>query len=119
MFLCTVKVPERVRFWHENVQLSINHSFLKESWAVIGWEVYIFMPKSYTFANFDGICDKNVLHIEFNESSWTEFLVSPISNSTFKSGNAVSGRLGQTSISSTWKGITHRMMRTDRQEPFL
>ena len=26
MFLPTVKVPERVRFWHENVQLSTNQS---------------------------------------------------------------------------------------------
>ena len=51
----TVKVPERVRFRHENVQLSTNHSSSwKESWAVIGSVVYIFMPKSYTFRNFDG-----------------------------------------------------------------
>ena len=52
----TVKVPERVRFCHENVQLSAaNHSFSwKKSGAVIGLEVYIFMPKSYTSRNFDG-----------------------------------------------------------------
>ena len=52
----TVKVPERVRFCHENVQLSAaNHSFSwKKSGAVIGLEVYIFMPKSYRSRNFDG-----------------------------------------------------------------
>ena len=53
--ITTVRVPERVRFRYENVLLSTNHSSSwKKSWAVIGWEVYIFMPKSYTFRNFDG-----------------------------------------------------------------
>ena len=53
--LLTVKDPERVRFWHENVQLSANHnSSGKKSWAVIGSEVYIFLPKSYMFRNLDG-----------------------------------------------------------------
>ena len=47
---CTVQVSERVRFWNENVHLSANHSpSCKKRWAVIGWGVYIFMPKSYTF----------------------------------------------------------------------
>ena len=51
----TVKVPERVRFWHENVHLSANHSSASLSRrAVIGWELYIFLPKSYTFRDFDG-----------------------------------------------------------------
>ena len=42
--------------FHENVlvQISTNHSSSwKKRWALIGWEVYIFMPKSYTFRNFD------------------------------------------------------------------
>ena len=34
---------ERVRFGHGNVHFSANHnSSCKKSWAVIGWEVYIF-----------------------------------------------------------------------------
>ena len=37
VYLYTVKVPERVRFWHENVQLSTNHSSSsKESVAIFG-----------------------------------------------------------------------------------
>ena len=37
-FLSTVKVPERVRFWHEKVHLSANHSSsCKKRWAVIVW----------------------------------------------------------------------------------
>ena len=37
----TVKVPERVRFWHEKVHNSANHisAFLSRR-VVIGWEVY-------------------------------------------------------------------------------
>ena len=37
IYLNTVKVPERVQFWHENVHLSANHSsaFLSRR-AVIG-----------------------------------------------------------------------------------
>ena len=51
----TVKVPERVQFGHENVPLSANHSstFITKR-ALIGVEVYIFMPKLYTFRDFDG-----------------------------------------------------------------
>ena len=53
--LLTVKVPERVRFWHENVHLSANHNCSgKKSRGVIGSEVCIFLPKSYTFRNLDG-----------------------------------------------------------------
>ena len=38
----TVKVPEGVRFWHENVHFSVNHSSsCKKSYAVIGLEVFI------------------------------------------------------------------------------
>ena len=38
----TVKFPERVRFWHENVHFSVNHSSsCKKSYAVIGLEVFI------------------------------------------------------------------------------
>ena len=49
----TVKVPERIRFWHKKVHLSANQSCsCKKSWVVIGWEVYFFMPKLYQ--NFDG-----------------------------------------------------------------
>ena len=52
-WLCTVKVPERIRFWHKKVHLSANQSCsCKKSWVVIGWEVYFFMPKLYQ--NFDG-----------------------------------------------------------------
>ena len=55
----TVRVPERVRFWHEIGHLSANHSSASFSRrAVIGWEVYIFMPKSYTFRDFDGTWNK-------------------------------------------------------------
>ena len=67
-FFNTVKVPERVQFWHENVHLSANQStaFLTRR-AVIGWKLYIFMPKSYTFRNFDGM-------------QWMSALTSPFSS---------------------------------------
>ena len=55
----TVKVPERVRFWHENVHVLLaNHSSsCQKCWAVIGYEVYIFPAKSYTVRNLtDGTC---------------------------------------------------------------
>ena len=61
----TVKVPERVRFGHENVHLSANHSsaFLTRR-AVIGFEVHIFLPKSYTFRNFYGILECSILFVD-------------------------------------------------------
>ena len=50
----TVKVSERVRFWHGNVHLLANHSSaLLSRRAVIGREVYIFMLTTYTFRDFD------------------------------------------------------------------
>ena len=59
----TVKVPERVRFWHGNVHLSAYHSSsCKKSWAVTGLELYIFIPKSYTFRSFAGTASKTSRH---------------------------------------------------------
>ena len=51
----TVKVPKRVRFWQENVHFSaaIHSSAFLSIIAAIVWEVCIFMPRSYTFGNFD------------------------------------------------------------------
>ena len=50
----TVKVPVRVQFWHKNVHLSANHSSaFHVRRAVIGWEVFVFMAKSYTFRSFE------------------------------------------------------------------
>ena len=51
------QVPDRVGFRRENVHLLANHnSAFLTGRAVIGQEdVYIFMPKSDTFRNFDGI----------------------------------------------------------------
>ena len=46
----SVKAPERVRFWHENVRLSASHgSDLLTRRGLIGWEVYIFNPKIVHF----------------------------------------------------------------------
>ena len=47
---CTVKVPQHVQFWHVNVHMLANRG----SSCNKGCEVYIFMPKSYAFRNFDG-----------------------------------------------------------------
>ena len=56
VIIFTVKVPEFVWFGHENVQLSANQrsAFLRRK-AVIGLELYIYMPKSYMFRDFGGI----------------------------------------------------------------
>ena len=53
----TIKVPERVRFWHENVQLSANHSLSWKKLSVIALEVYTFSCQNHTCSlrYFDGI----------------------------------------------------------------
>ena len=68
MFKQTIPCPQyRHSSWkctilHENVHLSANHSsaFLSRR-AAIGWELYFFMPNSYTFRNFDGKPSRNYL----------------------------------------------------------
>ena len=50
----TVKFLKNVLLtWKRTPLIQLELFFRKKGWAKIGWDEYIFMPKSYKFKNFD------------------------------------------------------------------